>query len=366
MFLEAGALNQAVEPLASTARGAVDADRVVLAVDRLVKHFPVRVSALQRLRRVPSKSIHAVDGISFHVRAGEILGLVGESGCGKTTAARLLTSLEAPTRGRILFKGRDLSDMSSTERDDFRRKVQIVFQNPYDSLDPKFTIFECLEEPLLAHHIGKNRRGRVKIVEDIMMKTGIPKDLMTLYPSKLSGGQRQRVALARAFVLNPDVLIADEPVSMLDASVRASILNMILDMRNRLGTSIVVITHDLAMARHICDRILVMYLGEIVEAAATEELVKVPLHPYSQGLLSAVPSPDPNKPITVSLGGEIGSSSNPPGGCRLNPRCPYVIKRCETETPELRELEPSHFVSCHRADELFSSRDESKSEADWQ
>ncbi len=329
-------------------------NEALLQVNTIRKHFPLKRSFLQRLRRRSEmKSVHAVDGISFWVRSGEILGIVGESGSGKTTTARLIALLERPDAGTVHFEGKDIQSISARELQSFRRKVQLVFQNPYESLDPKFTIFESLEEPLLTHSIVKTKKERREVVYQTMKRVGVPLDVLNLYPSKLSGGQRQRIAFARAFMLGPKLLITDEPVSMLDASVRASILNMLLDLRAQNQTSIILITHDIATARHVCDRICVMYMGEIVESADSDELVDRPLHPYTRALLSAVPRPDPDAVVSVELTGEVGSSVDPPVACRLHPRCPHAYERCRVEPPQLREILPGHYVACHRSEELF-------------
>src|SRR5207244_3388652 len=226
------------------------------------------------------------------------------------------------------FEGRDIRGLSPSELDAFRRQVQFVFQNPYDSLDPKFTIFESLEEPLITHGIGRTKQDRRVAIYEIMSRVGIPRDVLDLYPSRLSGGQRQRIALARAFMLGPKLLIADEPASMLDASVRASILNILIDLRAQNGTSVILITHDIATARHVCDRSCVMYMGEIVEIADTDAIVRNPMHPYTRALLAAIPRPDPDSTVDVQLSGEIGSSIEPSTACRLNPRCPHAQERC--------------------------------------
>jgi oligopeptide/dipeptide ABC transporter ATP-binding protein len=294
-----------------------------------------------------------VDNVSFQLKNAEILGLVGESGCGKTTTGRMICALEIPTSGKILFREKHVSEIALSDPKSIHRTIQIVFQNPYESLDPKFTVFESLEEPLRAYGIGSSKIEKAQIVEKMMTRVGIPIELKDLYPAKLSGGQRQRIALARSFLLEPALLIADEPVSMLDASVRASILNILLDMRNSIGTSVILITHDIATARHVCDTICVMYLGEIMEIAPTDEIVRLPLHPYTRALLAAVPSPDPNKPIKIELSGEIGSSTDPPKACRLHPRCPFANEKCRTEKPILREIIPNHYAACHWSEKLF-------------
>jgi len=301
--------------------------------------------------------VHAVDNVSFWVRRGEILGLVGESGSGKTTTARLITLLERPDSGSVQFEGKDIYGLSPDDLKNFRRHVQLVFQNPYDSLDPKFTIFESLEEPLLTHSVVRTKDERREMVHQTMKKVGVPMEALNLYPSKLSGGQRQRIALARAFALEPRLLIADEPVSMLDSSVRASILNMLLDLRAQSGTSVILITHDIATARHVCDRICVMYMGEIVEFAPADELVANPLHPYTHALLSATPRLDLDARVSVELTGEIGSAIDPPAACRLHPRCSHAYERCRVEEPVLREILPGHFVACHRSEEIFLSKE---------
>lgn len=322
----------------------------VIRVEDLRKWFPVRMGLLKRLLLAPQLYVRAVDGISFEIRKGEIFGLVGESGSGKTTTGRLIVRLLDPTSGKILFHGKDITYLSEKELKPFRRKLQIVFQDPYESLNPRKTIFDSVAEPLevqgLAH--GKELEDRVKkALESVEL---IPaEEFMGRYPHELSGGQRQRAALARALVVQPEFIVADEPVSMLDVSIRAEVLNIMINLAENYGVSFLYITHDLALAKHVCDNIAVMYLGEIVEKGPSEKLIDNALHPYTQALRAAVPVPDPTSRRTeVVIKGEIPSPINPPPGCRFHTRCPqYIGDICETKRPELIYLERDHCVACH-------------------
>ena len=322
---------------------------ILLEARELVKHFPLRRSLSQALRG-ERPAVRAVDGVSFHVRRGEILGLVGESGCGKTTTGRLLLRLEEPTGGQVLFDGQDITQLTPQEMTRLRRRMQIVFQDPYDSMNPNMDIFNIVAEPLRIQGIAKSREEMGERVARALADVELVpvEEFMHRYPKELSGGQRQRVAIARALVLEPDFVVADEPVSMLDVSIRGGILKILQRLVRERGLSLVFITHDLSLARHFCDRVAVMYLGQIVEYAPSDALVQKPHHPYTQALMQAVLSTDPRrKHIYTGLKGEIPNPANPPSGCRLHPRCPLATEQCRSEAAPLTEHAPGHWAACH-------------------
>jgi len=295
--------------------------------------------------------VHAVDGISFKIEAGEVFGLVGESGSGKTTTGRLLLRLIEPTSGKIIFNGEDLAKLPDKELKPLRRRMQMIFQDPYESLNPRMTIKDILSEPLTVQKLVDSRAKIDEKIREILEAVELtPADMFLLrYPHELSGGQRQRVVVARAFILDPEFVVADEPVSMLDVSIRAGILDLMLNLVEKFNASFLYITHDLALARHMCDRIAVMYLGKIVEMGLTEKIVYEPMHPYTDALIKAVPIPDPKaKRTEVVIKGEIPSPINPPTGCRFHTRCPSARATCRKEEPSLIDVGGKHYVACHK------------------
>ncbi len=301
--------------------------------------------------------VKAVDDLSLYINEGETLGLVGESGCGKTTAGRSILRAIEPTSGEILF--RDLRDgwvnvreLDPAELNRVRQQMQIIFQDPYSSLNPRMTLLELVGEPLVINQGMKGRELEDRVA-DLLRSVGLRPEYLRRYPHAFSGGQRQRIGIARALALNPRLVVCDEPVSALDVSVQAQILNLLREMQGRLGLTYLFVAHDLSVVRHIADRVTVMYVGKVVERASTNELYPHPLHPYTEALMSAVPRPDPRaQKKRIVLEGEVADPANPPSGCYFHPRCRYAQEICKVETPELRELEPDHFVACHRAEEL--------------
>lgn len=322
-----------------------------LEVKDLIKHYPVRGSILGSIAAAQRRVVHAVDGISFAVTPGEILGLVGESGCGKTTTGKLVTRLEAPTSGSIVFQGRDIAGLSQSQLRAVRQDLQIIFQDPYDSLDPRYTVEMAVQEPLRAQGVDAAERRR-RVEETLEMVELRPARMfMSRYPHELSGGQRQRVAIARAMIVRPRFVIADEPVSMLDVSIRAGLLTLMRNWNQELGVSFLFITHDLGVARYMSHRIVVMYLGKIVETGLTEAVIGQPKHPYTQMLIAAVPDPDPrNRRVEQELRGDVASAIDPPSGCRFHPRCPIAQAICAEQEPLLRPLRDGRLAACHFAE----------------
>jgi peptide/nickel transport system ATP-binding protein len=321
----------------------------IVKCENLKKWFPVRLGFFQTIISRRQLFLRAVDGISIDVKKGEIYGLAGESGSGKTTTGRLLLRLLRPTDGKILFKNEDITFLKDRKLRPLRRQMQIIFQDPYESLNPRMLIRSIVEEPLLIQGIGGKRVEELvyKAMEDVQLVP--PEEFLLRFPHELSGGQRQRVAVARALVLNPEFVVADEPVSMLDVSIRAEVLNLMIDLVNKYNMAFLYITHDLALARHICDRIAVMYLGKVLEQGSSDDVIGDALHPYSQALVAAVPVPDPSsRRIEVRVKGEIPSPVNPPSGCRFHTRCTaYIGDICREKEPPLIDLGNDHFVACH-------------------
>ncbi|MCL7384438.1 MAG: ABC transporter ATP-binding protein [Thaumarchaeota archaeon] len=318
----------------------------VVIAENLRKYFPVEKSFIERIFSKGNIYVKAVDGISFRVRKGEVFGLVGESGSGKTTTGLMITGLIKPTSGSIMFNGVNIANLHPKDLQQLRKKIQMVFQDPTASLNPRMKIGDAIEEPLKIHRIGSPKERREMIIE-ALQKVGLNPSFIDRFPHELSGGQRQRVVIARAIILRPELIVADEPVAMVDVSVRAQILDLLLNLKNEYGLTYVFITHDLSAASYICDRIAVMYLGKIVELASTDELFSNPMHPYTKALISAVPVPDPRLQREKFIpAGEIPSPINPPEGCRFHTRCPYVVRSCKINEPALEEVSPGHFAAC--------------------
>ncbi|WP_298275001.1 ABC transporter ATP-binding protein [uncultured Bradyrhizobium sp.] len=320
----------------------------LLEVDGLVKHFVAERSVFGR----PTAHVKAVDGVSFTVEAGKTLALVGESGCGKSTVSRLVLRLIEPDAGRVTFEGRDLGTLNAEQLRAFRRDAQLIFQDPYASLNPRMTVSQILTEPLALHDLVPSARRRER-VDELLRLVGLEPRFARRYPHEFSGGQRQRIAIARALAVEPKLIICDEPVSALDVSIRSQILNLLRDLQDRLKLAYIFVSHDLAVVKHIADRVAVMNLGTIVETADAQALFAAPRHPYSRALLSAIPVPRPRaRRSRIVLEGELPSALNPPSGCRFHTRCPYAIARCRSEVPQLLAGVAGHFTACHRTAEL--------------
>ncbi len=325
-----------------TAAAAKIEQEPLLGVEHLVKHFAIEGSG---------DVVHAVDDVSFHINPGETLGLVGESGCGKSTVGRCLLRLHEPTSGEVLFEGRSMIDLSKDEMRALRREMQIIFQDPYASLNPRLTIEAIISEPLKIHKIG-DKSERANRVRDLLEKVGLDPKYADRYPHEFSGGQRQRIGIARALALNPKLIICDEPVSALDVSVQAQVVNLLQDIQEEFGLTYLFISHGLAVVEHISDRVAVMYLGKIVEICDSRELYESPLHPYTKALLSAIPVPDPHhKRDRIILKGDVPTPINPPSGCRFRTRCPIAIDECSKAEPEMKEYTSGHFAACIRINE---------------
>ena len=325
----------------------VEKGETLVEVNNLVKYFPVRAGLLQRVVNY----VKAVDDVSFAVKKGETLGMVGESGCGKTTVGRTVLRLIEPTSGSVKFNGKNIFAMKQRELMKVRRDIQIIFQDPYASLDPRLPIGESVMEGLHIHQIG-TRRDRVDIMLETLKKVGLESYHARRYPHEFSGGQRQRIGIARALALRPQFIICDEPVSALDVSIQSQVLNILKDLQAEFGLTYLFIAHNLSVVEHISDRVAVMYLGKMMELTTREELFRNPLHPYTQALMSAIPVPNPHlRRERVILTGDVPSPLNPPKGCRFHPRCPVAIAKCSQEEPQLKELLPDHWVACWVAEQ---------------
>ncbi len=319
----------------------------IVIVDNLKKHFPVSQGIVFQKQ---IGAVRAVDGISFTIARGETLGLVGESGCGKTTAGRTLLNLYPPTDGKIIIDGLDVRAAKGSGVLAVRRKAQMIFQDPFASLNPRWTVNSIVGEPLRVHKLRKTDQQRTERVVELLELVGLSARHLNRFPHEFSGGQRQRIGVARALASEPVFIVCDEPISALDVSIQAQVVNLLENLQDRLGLTYLFIAHDLSMVRHICDRVAVMYLGIIVELAERDELYENPLHPYTQSLLSAVPVPDPKLERArqrIILAGDVPSPLNPPGGCRFHPRCPIAQEHCSQVVPEWREVQPGHWVACH-------------------
>jgi peptide/nickel transport system ATP-binding protein len=334
----------------------VSVDGALVELDELKVYFPIK-SGIVLDRHVGD--VKAVDGVSLEIERGETLGLVGESGCGKSTVGRAIIRLYEPTAGRIVFDGQEITNLSESDLRPLRRRMQMIFQDPYSSLNPRHSVGRMISEPMRVHGLGSRRSSGAR-VRELLQTVGLPADAASRYPHEFSGGQRQRIGLARALALNPDFIVCDEPVSALDVSIQAQIINLLENLQREFDLTYLFIAHDLAVVRHISDRIAVMYLGVIVEVSPAEELYDNPLHPYTISLLSAVPIPDPiveQQREQILLAGDLPSPANPPAACRFHTRCPYIQPtRCTTEVPPLRKLSDGHVVACHWAEEIKAGR----------
>ncbi len=327
----------------------------LVQVIELKKYFPIRKGLL--FQRTVDQ-VQAVDGISFEIARGETLGLVGESGCGKSTAGRTLLGLYPATSGSTIIDGHNVQEADEEELLDIRRKAQMIFQDPFASLNPRWTVNAIIGEPLRVHNLLENEEARIERIKELMHLVGLDGRYLNRFPHEFSGGQRQRIGIARALASDPLFLVCDEPISALDVSIQAQVVNLLEDLQDRLGLTYLFIAHDLSMVRHICDRVAVMYLGAFAELADKDELYENPLHPYTQALLSAVPVPDPKaarKRQRIILEGDVPSPINPPSGCRFHTRCPIAQAHCSTHVPEWREVQPHHWVACHEVEPRFQA-----------
>lgn len=331
----------------------VSDNEILLEVKNLKQHFPIHEGFFQRV----TGHIKAVDGVNFYIRENEALGLVGESGCGKTTVGRTLLRLYDPTDGEIWYTRANgerinVAEISQKEMKPLRREMRMIFQDPFSSLNPRFTVKDLIGEPLIIHQVAKGRELEDRVAA-LMTSVGLEPNYMRRYPHEFSGGQRQRIGLARTLALSPRLIVADEPVSALDVSIQAQVLNLLQELKEELGLTLLFIAHDLSVVEHMCDRIAVMYVGNMMEIANSEELLANPRHPYTEALVSAVPPADPDiRPNRILLEGDVPSPANPPSGCVFHPRCRYAKDVCKQEVPILREVGPEHFAACHLTDEL--------------
>lgn len=318
-------------------------DELLIDIKNVKKSFP-----LTRSMFAEKQYVRAVDGVSFHINKGETFGLVGESGCGKSTTGRLINGLVKTDAGKVIFKGEDLANASERVWKKYRKPMQMIFQDPFASLSPRMTVKDILMEPLTIHFPKMSKKEKLERVKTLMGKCGISAFHLNKYPHEFSGGQRQRIGIARALVLQPDLIIADEPVSALDVSIQSQILNLLKDLQDEYGLTYLFISHDLSVVEHISDRVGVMYLGNLVETATKEKMFSAPKHPYTQALLSSIPQPDPKKKReTIIISGEIPSASNPPSGCKFHTRCPLAMDICKTKIPEMKQVDDDQFTACH-------------------
>jgi oligopeptide transport system ATP-binding protein len=336
----------AVDPKPSEGPAPPGRPRTLVATERVGKYFPVRSGFFSRSQKV----LRAVDGVSLRVRRGETVGLVGESGCGKSTLGRLVLRLVEPTFGRVVYDGRDIVPLSQADMRPLRRKMQIIFQDPYSSLNPRMTVRDIVGEAIQIHKLAATKKDEEEMVAGLLRKVGLRPEVMRRYPHEFSGGQRQRIGIARALAVQPEFIVCDEPISALDVSIQAQIVNLLMDLQDELGVAYLFISHDLRVVRHISQRVCVMYLGKIVEQGNTEQIYGAPLHPYTRALLGAVPTPDPEKKrLRIVVEGDAPSAIDPPEGCPFHPRCPRLVKgTCDKEMPPLAEVTPGtgHKVAC--------------------
>lgn len=322
-------------------------EKKLLEINNLKKYFPVKAGVFKKTVAY----VKAVDDISFFIKKGETLGLVGESGCGKSTAGATILRLLEATAGEVIFDGRDIISLNKGKLREIRKEMQIIFQDPYASLNPRMTVADIVGEPLDIHNLVKNKQEKYERVSQLMNNVGLTVKQMKRYPHEFSGGQRQRIGIARALAVNPKLIIADEPVSALDVSVQAQVINILQDLQQEYGLTYLFIAHDLSVVKHISDRVAVMYLGKIVEMTDKDEIYLNPLHPYTQSLLSAIPIPDPSlKKERIILEGDVPSPVDPPTGCRFHPRCPKAIDLCSSKEPEFKDYGNGHYVACHLLD----------------
>jgi oligopeptide transport system ATP-binding protein len=337
----------AIDTVQTPARTHYASDELLIDVQGLQVHFPVMAGFIISRKIAENK---AVDGITFNVKKGETVGLVGESGCGKSTTGRAILQLYKPTGGKIVFDGKDMAGLHGEEMRLTRRRMQMIFQDPYASLNPRMSVRDIIGEPLLIHKLGNSGERRERVAE-LMRIVGLNPYYATRFPHEFSGGQRQRIGIARSLAVSPDFIVCDEPVSALDVSIQAQIINLLEELQEQFGLTYLFIAHDLAVVRHISDRVAVMYLGKMMELADRNDIYENPLHPYTKALLSAVPIPDPSlerKRERIILTGDVPSSLRPPRGCVFHTRCPIAIDECRQEIPEWREVQPGHWVACHR------------------